>query len=70
MSCKKANLIFWIGHDLEAFLERTIENIAPQAVSVQLIESHGIKTLPFREGASFDEHDHDKHDEHDHDKRR
>ncbi len=65
---QKANLIFWIGHDLEAFLERSIENIAPQAVSVPLIESHGIKTLPFREGASFDEHDHDKHDEHDHDK--
>ncbi|MGB2302020.1 MAG: metal ABC transporter solute-binding protein, Zn/Mn family, partial [Candidatus Puniceispirillaceae bacterium] len=65
---EKANLIFWIGHDLEAFLQRTIENIAPQAVSVPLIESHGIKTLPFREGASFDEHDHDKHDEHDHDK--
>ena len=63
---QKANLIFWIGHDLEAFLERSIENIAPQAVSVPLIESHGIKTLPFREGASFDEHDHDKHDEHDH----
>ncbi|MGB0756148.1 MAG: metal ABC transporter solute-binding protein, Zn/Mn family, partial [Candidatus Puniceispirillaceae bacterium] len=47
---EKANLIFWIGHDLEAFLQRTIENIAPQAVSVPLIESHGIKTLPFREG--------------------
>ena len=60
---EKANLIFWIGHDLEAFLQRTIENIAPQAVSVPLIESHGIKTLPFREGASFEEHDHDKHDE-------
>ena len=45
---EKANLIFWIGHDLEAFLQRTIENIAPQAVSVPLIESHGIKTLPFR----------------------
>ena len=67
---EKANLIFWIGHDLEAFLQRTIENIAPQAVSVPLIESHGIKTLPFREGASFEEHDHDKHDEHDHDKTR
>ena len=65
---QKANLIFWIGHDLEAFLERSIENIAPQAVSVPLIESHGIKTLPFREGASFDEHDHEKHDEHGHDK--
>ena len=67
---QKANLIFWIGHDLEAFLESSIENIAPQAVSVPLMKSHGIKTLPFREGASFDahDHDHDKHDEHDHDK--
>ena len=67
---QKANLIFWIGHDLEAFLESSIENIAPQAVSVPLMKSHGIKTLPFREGASFDahDHDHDKHEEHDHDK--
>ena len=65
-----ADLVFWMSHDLEAFLENAIENIATNARAVSLMESHGLLTLNFREGGAFDAHDHDDHgerDEHGHD---
>ena len=64
---QNADLVFWIGHDLEAFLENSIDNIAKNAVSVSLMDSHGLTKLPFREGGAFDAHDHGGHDEHGHD---
>ena len=64
---QEADVIFWIGHDLEAFLEKPIEAIAANALSVELSQSHGLKKLAFREGGAFDSHDHDEHDEHGHD---
>ena len=60
-----AELVFWMSHDLEAFLENSIENIATNAKSVPLMEAHGLTKLPFREGSAFDSHDHDDHDDHD-----
>ena len=62
---QEADVIFWIGHDLEAFLEKPIEAIAANALSLELSQSHGLKKLAFREGGAFDSHDHDEHDEHD-----
>jgi zinc transport system substrate-binding protein len=66
---QEADIVFWMSHDLEAFLENSIENIAQDAVSVPLIESHNLTKLSFREGGAFDAHGHDdhddKHDDHD-----
>ena len=62
---QEANLVFWMSHDLEAFLERSIEGIATNAKSVSLGESHGLTTLNFREGGAFDAHAHDVHKDHD-----
>ena len=62
-----ADLIFWVGHDLEAFLEDAIDNIAQHATAVSLFDSHGLIKIAFREGGAFDAHDHDDHDEHGHD---
>ena len=62
-----ADLGFWMSHDLEAFLEKPIESIATNATSVQLMESHGLTKLNFREGGAFASHDHDDHDDKDHD---
>ena len=62
-----ADLIFWVGHDLEAFLEDAIDNIAQNATAVSLFDSHGLIKIAFREGGAFDAHDHDDHDEHGHD---
>jgi len=70
-----ADLVFWIGHELEAFLEKPLEVIATKAKSVELIEAHDLVKLKLREGGAFDEHDHGdhgdeeehtKHDDHDH----
>ena len=64
---QSADLVFWMSHDLEAFLEKPIESIAANATSVQLMESHGLTKLNFREGGAFASHDHDDHDDKDHD---
>ena len=67
---QEADLVFWMGHDLEAFLENSIESIATNAKSVPLMEAHGLTKLEFREGGTFEDHgDHDDHkkDDHGHD---
>ena len=69
---QNSDLVFWIGHDLEAFLEKPIEAIATSARSVALVDSHGLTKIKFREGGAFDDHGHDdhaedKHDDHGHD---
>ncbi|WP_067341485.1 zinc ABC transporter substrate-binding protein ZnuA [Stappia indica] len=56
-----ADLIFWIGHELEAFLEKPVETIGTGAKSVELIDAHGLVKLPFREGGAFEAHDHGEH---------
>ena len=67
---QNADLVFWIGDNLETFLEKSIEGIATNARAVSLIEAHGLSQLTFREGGAFDDHGHaeDKHDDHDKDK--
>ena len=62
---QNADIVFWMSHDLEAFLEKSIESIATNAVSVPLMDSHGLTKLNFREGGDFDAHAHDEHDDHD-----
>ena len=63
-----ADLIFWVSHDLEAFLEKPIEGLAADAHAIALSDAHGLTKLKFREGGTFDAHDHDDHDDHGHDK--
>ena len=66
---QEADIVFWIGEDLESFLETPLESIAKDAKQVTLMESEDIEMLKFREKNVFDEHDdhgdeHDDHDEH------
>jgi zinc transport system substrate-binding protein len=64
-----AKLVFWMGDELETFLEGPIENIAQSAAVVKLIDAHGLKKIKFRKGGMFDDHQHGGHDEHsDHEK--
>ena len=64
---QEADLVFWMGHDLEAFLENSIESIATNAKSVPLMDAHGLTKLGFREGGAFEDHgDHDDHKKDDH----
>lgn len=60
---EKADIVFWVGHGLEAFLEKPLETVAAKARSVELIDADGLTKLPFREGGPFEKHSHgDDHD--------
>ena len=55
---QNADLIFWVGEDLEGFLEKPLKSIAMKAEKIELIEIKGLNVLKFRERNIFDEHDH------------
>lgn len=63
---EKADLVFWVGHELEAFLEKPLETLASKAKSVELIDASDLVKLPLREGGPFEKHGHggDGHDDH------
>ena len=69
---QEADIIFWVGEDLENFLEKPLTSIAKKAEKIELMEAHGLNKLKFREINIFDDHDdhghedgHKKKDEHD-----
>ena len=62
---QNADLIFWVGEDLESFLEKPLSSIAKKAEKIELIEIKGLNVLKFRERNIFDKHNHDNHDDHD-----
>jgi len=64
---QSADVVFWVGHELEAFLEGALENIAADAKTVELMDAHDLVKLEFREGGAFEAHDHGDHDDHAHD---
>ena len=66
---QEADIVFWIGEDLESFLETPLESIAKNSRHITLMDSDEIELLKFREKNIFDGHDehgdeHDEHDEH------
>ena len=72
-----ADIVFWVGEDLENFLEKPLDSIAKKAEKIELLETKGLIKLKFRERNIFDDHDDhghddghkkkDDHDDHDHD---
>ncbi len=69
---QEADIIFWVGEDLENFLEKPLTSIAKKAEKIELMEAHGLNKLKFRERNIFDDHDdhghedgHKKKDDHD-----
>ncbi len=70
---ENADLIIWVGEDLEAFLEKPLNTIAKKAVNIEIMNLSGIKKLKFREKNIFEGHDdhghghkEKKHDDHGH----
>jgi zinc transport system substrate-binding protein len=66
---ENANLIFWVGEDLETFLEKPLKTISKDAVNIEIMSLKEVKKLKFREKNIFEEHDdhgHDEHKEHGH----
>lgn len=65
---ESARVVFWIGHDMEAFLEKSIETLADRAKVVSLEDAHGLIRLKFREGGPFEAHDDHEEGSHEADK--
>ena len=74
---EEADIVFWIGEDLEAFMEKPLDSLAKNAKKIAFMESDSIEKLKFREKNIFDDHDdhddhedehegHDDHDDHKH----
>ena len=62
---QKADLVIWVGEDLESFLPSALKSIPKNAVVFELLGQSGLKKLKFREKNIFKGHD--DHDEHGHD---
>ena len=62
---QNADLIFWVGEDVENFLEKPLGSIAKKAEKIELMQIKGLQVLKFRERNIFDEHDDHGHDDHD-----
>lgn len=61
-----ADVVFWVGHGLEAFLEKPLEALSGKATVVELEDAPGLEKLRFREGGPFEAHEHEGEDGHDH----
>ena len=65
---EEADIVFWIGEDLEAFMEKPLNSLAKDTKKIAFMDSESIEKLKFREENIFDDHDdHDGHKDDDHD---
>jgi zinc transport system substrate-binding protein len=72
---EEADIVFWIGEDLESFMEKPLNSLAKNAVQISFMDLKSIKKLKFREMNDHDDHDdhhghedeHEGHDDHDND---
>lgn len=69
-----ADVVFWIGEEMETYLTGVIDTLASDAVVVGMMDIYGLTLLGLREGGLFEPHvheegghDHEGHDHHDHD---
>jgi zinc transport system substrate-binding protein len=69
-SLANADLVIWVGHEMESFLEKPLETVANKSKQLTLSEKLQASLLTTRSGTEWDEHedaDHDEHDAADHD---
>jgi len=64
---QNADIIFWVGEDIESFLKKPLKSIAKKADKIELMEIKGLTKLKFRERNIFEGHDDHGHKEDDHD---
>jgi zinc transport system substrate-binding protein len=62
---QNADLVFWVGPELEKFLEKPIGSLSGDAKVIELEDAPGLLRLPMREGGAFEPHD-DGDEDHDH----
>ena len=61
---QSADLVFWIGQSLEAFLEKPIGNLSNNAVRVELLESDGLDKIKLDDDLDVGDHGHAGFDPH------
>ena len=54
---EKADLVFWVSEGLTPWLKSRLEILASKARVVELMKADGAIELPYREGATFANHD-------------
>ena len=63
----EADVVFWVSNELTPWLENSLANLAGSATKVELLELAATVKHEYREGATFEAHDHagegDHHDE-------
>ena len=64
---ENADIIFWVGEDIESFLEKPLKSISKKAKVIEMMDIKGINKLKFRERNIFEEHE--EHDDHGHGKK-
>ena len=64
---EEADIVFWIGEDLESFMEKPLNSLAKNAVQISFMNLKSIEKLKFRDMSDHDDHDEDGHKDDDHD---
>ncbi|WP_265515977.1 zinc ABC transporter substrate-binding protein ZnuA [Nitratireductor luteus] len=64
-SLESAKIVFWVGPELESFLEKPLETLGQGARIVELSHASGLTELKLREGGPFEAHEHEA-GEHEH----
>ena len=62
-----AQMVFWMGESLSPWMEGALDTLSSDATIITLLERDETILLEFREGALFEEHDHDDHGDEKHD---
>lgn len=61
---ESADLVFWIGEDLETFLDGPLDTLSAGATKVEMMNIEGMNIRELREGGLFEAHDDHEDDEH------
>ncbi|MTI16017.1 zinc ABC transporter substrate-binding protein [Rhodobacteraceae bacterium RKSG542] len=56
-----AEVIFWVGPELETFLAKPLQTVGADARVVELMQAPGLQVLNLREDENFEAHDHSAH---------
>ena len=62
-----AQMVFWMGESLSPWMEGALDTLSSDATIITLLERDETILMEFREGALFEEHDHDDHGDEKHD---
>jgi len=56
----RADIVFWAGQEMEGFLIKPLESLAPNARKIALSQAPGVHLLDMRDSGDFESHPHDE----------